>query len=225
LKTFDFDQKWEELFEEEMSSTRKRTDLPVEQWRVAGRATKANPNKEDLKWWKENGLEHVKDYAKWFAKTGWSIAQMPDGKPGIEWEAEVEFAGIPVRLIVDAIYTDGSNLIVVDYKTGSRDPKGYLQLGLYASAIEKTFGVRPKFGGYYMTRKAALTGLIDLSPWPISFFDYQVSAMDAYRETGYYPPNVGDTCNICSFSDYCQAVGGSKSKDYPLIQITTKKEK
>jgi hypothetical protein len=76
-----------------------------------------------------------------------------------------------------------------------------------------------------MTRKASLSSLVDLSPWSVDFFDYQAAAMVAYRDTGYYPPNVGDACNICSFTDYCVAVGGSKSQDFPLIQITNKEKK
>lgn len=222
--TFDIAAEWEKVWAESLSNQLKRSDIPEKEWRVAGRISKANPDKENLVWWKTNGLEQVEEYVRWMAKTGWSIAEMPDGRPGIEWSGEVEFGGVPVKLIIDAIYSNGTDLIVVDYKTGSRDPKGYLQLGLYASAIEKICGVRPKWGGYYMTRKASLSSLVDLSPWSIEFFDYQASAMIAYRETGFYPPNVGDACNICSFSDYCVAAGGMKSKDFPLIQIT-KKEK
>ena len=221
MKTFDIAAEWELAFAKEYSRTLKYTDVPVEEWKVAGTVTKQRPNKEDLSWWKENGLKHVTDYVDWFASTGWGIAMMPDGMPGIEWEAIVEFGGVDVKLIVDAIYVNGNDLIVVDYKTGKRDPQGMLQLGLYASAIEKVCGVRPKYGGYYMTRKASLTGLVDLAPWTIEFFNYQASAMKAFQDTGFWPASVGDACNICSFTQYCQAYGGSKAGEVPLMEIQT----
>ena len=45
-------------------------------------------------------------------------------------EAEVWFGGTPVRLVVDCVYTNGTDLIVVDYKTGQRVPYGQETVGV-----------------------------------------------------------------------------------------------
>ena len=214
---------WNDSFAKHLSATSERSGVAVADFKVGGRSSKANPNKEDAEFWRLEGLRQSRAYLEWFRKSGWSIATMPDGKPGIEWEAEVSFGGRPVRLIVDAIYQAADALIVVDYKTGSRTPFGMIQVGLYASAIERAYGIRPQWGAFYMTRKAELSDLVDLSQWSMEFFDYEFAAMNAYMDTGYFPPVVGEHClTLCSVSDYCQAVGGSKSADYPFAQPTKK---
>lgn len=222
----DLTEKWADVWAAQVAQVEQRSGVPSEDWRVGGRKTKANPAGEDLGFWQEEGLRQVEEYLKWYERSGWRIATMPDGKPGIEWEAEVVFGGAHIRLVVDAVYqlnlppwvdATPDNLVVVDYKTGSRNPaSGPIQLGLYASAIEKVYGIRPKWGAIYMSRKAELADLIDLTPWSIDFYDYQFSAMNAHIDTGYLPPNVGDHCSFCSFRDYCAAVGGSKASEYPL---------
>lgn len=230
----DLTERWAEIWSNTIADAERRTGVNIEDWRVAGRRTKALPDGETADFWQAEGLRQVEEYLKWFDKSGWSIATMPDGKPGIEWEAEVVFGESHVRLIVDAIYalnhapwTDVTpdQLVVTDYKTGSRSPHtGPIQLGLYASAIEKVYGMRPKWGAIYMCRDGRLNDLIDLTPWSIDFFEYQFGAMQAYMDTGYFPPTVSDHCGYCSYADYCAAVGGSKSAGYPL-QIHTKEKK
>jgi hypothetical protein len=209
---------WASIFDGLITKTEHYSGVPVSDWRTGGRRTKANPDGEDLAFWKSEGLRQVEEYISWYHNSGWSIATMPDGKPGIEWEAEVAFGGRPVKLIVDAIYEAGSSLVVVDYKTGSRTPYGVMQIGLYASAIERVYGIRPKWGAFYMTRKAALSDLVDLSAWSMDFFDYEFSALNAFIDTGFFPANVSDHCSYCGFAEHCVAVNGAKSSEYPLSQ-------
>lgn len=215
-------ERWADVWSRTISRVEAASGVPCEEWRTGGRRTKALPEGESLDFWQSEGLQQVEKYIDWYHNSGWRIATMPDGKPGIEWEAEVWFAESKVRLIVDAVYEVAGDLVVVDYKTGSRSPStGPIQMGLYASAIEKFYGVRPRWGAIYMSRKGALDDLMDLSPWGIDFFEYQFGAMQAYIDTGFFPPNVGDHCGYCSFTEYCAAVGGSKSSEFPL-QIHTK---
>ncbi len=227
----DLVERWAQVWADKVAEVERYSGVPAEDWRTSGRRSKALPDGEDLEFWQAEGLRQVETYLDWYKRSGWQIATMPDGKPGIEWEAEVVFGGAHVRLVIDAVYqlnlppwTDATpdTLVVVDYKTGSRNPAtGPIQLGLYASAIEKVYGIRPKWGAIYMSRKGELADLVDLTPWSIEFYDYQFAAMDAHIETGYLPPTVGDHCGFCSFKDYCTAVGGSKASEYPL-QIHTK---
>lgn len=211
MTTNDITAMWAETWADTVRYTEERTGVPADQWRVGGRG-----KSEDLAWWQNAGLKQVEQYIEWYRKSGWKIATLPDGKPGIEWEAEVHFGGAPVRLVVDAVYDNGSDLIVVDYKTGSKTPFGVLQLSLYASAIERAYGVRPQWGAFYMTRKGILDELVDLSHWGMDYFDYVFEAMNKQMELGYYPPSVGDHCRYCSFSPHCIAVKGEKSADFPL---------
>jgi hypothetical protein len=209
-------EQWAEVWAETIARAEDRTSVPASEWRVAGRRTKANPDGETLDFWQSEGLRQVESYVEWFSNTGWSIATLPDGKPGIEWQSEVSFGGAPVRLVVDCVYTNGEDLIVCDYKTGQRVPYGQEQLALYASAIERAYGVRPKWGAFYMSRKGELSDLVDLSPWGIDYFDFMFTSMNEAMALGHFPPSVGDHCSYCSFSAFCPAVDGTKSAEYPL---------
>ena len=220
----DISEKWLEVFQRAVADVEARSDVPAEQWRVAGRRTKANPDGETLDFWQSEGLRQVEEYLEWYQNSGWTIATLPDGKPGIEWEAEVWFGGTPVRLVVDCVYTNGTDLIVVDYKTGQRVPYGQEQLALYASSIEKAYGVRPKWGAFYMSRKGELSDLVDLAPWGIDYFDFMFASMNEQMATGFFPPHVGDHCSYCAFKAYCPAVAGPKSAEFPL-EIWTKERK
>jgi len=210
-------ERWAATWAKEVQHVQNSSGVPTEEWRIGGRRTKALPDGETLDHWQSEGLKQVEAYLTWFANTGWSIATMPDGRPGIEWDAQVIFGGTPVRLVIDCVYSNGDDLIVVDYKTGSMTPVGVQQLALYASAIERIHGVRPKWGGFYMSRKGELADLVDLTHWSGDFFDYQFAAMNANIATGYYPANIDKHCeSLCSVKDYCHATKGPKSSDYQL---------
>lgn len=219
------DLNWDTFWDGHVEAMEERTGIERAKWRIAGRKTKDKPHGEDLDWWRAEGLRQVEEYRKWLDRSTWQIATMPDGKPGIEWEATVSFGGVPVQLIVDGIFEvnpipwadpDPDGMVVVDYKTGSRTPPSVVQLGLYASAIERAYGFRPKWGAYLMTRSCKVEDIIDLSPWSMDFFDYHFSAMQESLMAGRFPASVGDHCNYCGFSEYCFAVNGAKSFEYPM---------
>lgn len=215
------EEQWIEIFTNTIVKVEERSGVPHDQWRIGGRTTKANPDGENVAFWQQEGLRQVEAYIEWLDRCGWSIATMPDGRPGIEWDAQVSFGGTPVQFVIDCVYSNGSDLIVVDYKTGNRTPAGVTQLGLYASAVEKVSGVRPKWGAFYMTRKGMIDDLTDLTPWGIDFYEYAFSAMNQQLQLGMFAPNVSDHCGYCSYRDYCIAVNGPKSAGYPLVKGTS----
>ena len=222
MTTFDLTQKWLEVFNDAVKETEDKTGIPSTEWKTAGRKTTLRPDGEDLSFWQSDGLKQVEAYQKWYESSGWQIATMPDGRPGIEWSADVHFGGTPVRFIVDAIYQVGEDLVIVDYKTGSRTPFGMIQAGLYAAGIEKAYGIRPKWGAFFMTRQGSLDDLIDLSHLTVVYFDYVFGAMNHSVLQGWFPPSVGDSCRMCSFQSQCPAMG---SKSFPLKIPTTKGKK
>lgn len=221
-KNSDLTAKWLEVFNDSVRETEEKSGIPSSEWKTAGRKTALRPDGEDLSFWQEDGLKQVESYLKWYESSGWQIATMPDGRPGIEWAADVTFGGTPVRFIVDSIYKVGEDLVIVDYKTGSRTPFGAIQAGLYASGIERIFGIRPKWGAFFMTRQGKLDDLLDLSHLTMEYFDYVFGAMNDSMRRGWFPPAVGDSCKVCSFVDKCPAMG---SKDFPLQLPTIGKEK
>jgi hypothetical protein len=71
-----------------------------------------------------------------------------------------------------------------------------------------------------MTRKGELDELLDLSALSMEYFDYVFGAMNHSTMNGWFPPAVGDSCRMCSFTAQCPAFGG---KDFPL-QIQGKRK-
>lgn len=219
MKRSDLPALWLTEFDASVRYNEDKTGIIPDEWRSVGAKTKANPFGEDLAWWQDNGLTHIEAYWDWFTSlpANWKIATMPDGKPGIEWETEVEFGGTMVKAVVDCIFEVDGELVVVDFKSGKRTPYGVIQLALYANAVERVYGVRPKWGAFYMTRKGQLEELVDLKWWNGAYFDYAFKAMNTTIESGYFMPIVSESCQwACSYADICVAVGGKDSAKYPL---------
>ena len=216
-------ERWVEVFNDSVLRTEEQTGIPSSEWKTAGRKTALRPDGEDLAFWQSDGLKQVESYLKWYESSGWQIAEMPDGRPGIEWAADVTFGGTPVRFIVDAIYKVGEDYVIVDYKTGSRTPFGAIQAGLYAAGIERTMGIRPKWGAFFMTRQGTLGDLINLDHLTMDYFDYVFGAMNHSVMAGIFPPSVGDSCRMCSFVDKCPAMG--EDGFIPLNTINRKEDK
>ena len=213
---------WNMEFASSVHYNEQKSGVQSEYWRASGMKTKSNPGGEDLDWWQDNGLDQVQAYWDWLHNlpSNWKIATMPDGKPGIEWEAEAIFGGTPVKAVVDCIFEVDGELVVIDFKSGKKTSYGVIQLALYARAVEQLHGVRPKWGGFYMTRKAEVDELVDLKWWKQSYFDYCFGAMNETIKSGYFMPIVSDACQWAwSFSDQCVAVGGKDSDKYPLYQV------
>ena len=51
------EQVWDECFLEEIARIEKETGTNPTDWRAGGRATKANPDKENKAWWDTNGKQ------------------------------------------------------------------------------------------------------------------------------------------------------------------------
>ena len=75
-------------------------DTDLTNARVGGRATKANPNKENVEFWQDAGPRWVQAYIDWRkANSNWKLWKTPDGVPAIELAMLPEFAGVPVKMI------------------------------------------------------------------------------------------------------------------------------
>lgn len=192
---------WEAQKTRQIASSGQETAL----WRAGGRATKANPNKEDGDWWQTEGLQMVKNWIDW--RNGSHNLKMwttPNGEPAIELALNISLNDVPIKMALDRVMvTQTGELVVVDLKTGKSTPSSDFQLGLYAVGLETLFGVRPKYGTYWSARTGSLTELISLDKWTTEKVTEIVTQFDKARREGIFVPNF-DHCKMCNFVSACK---------------------
>lgn len=201
-------------FAEEKADQQKKTDVPPAEWRRSGRASKAWPEKETEEWWAENGPLMVQRWIDWRTSSGWTLWETPDGRPAVELALNVQMGGVPVKMFIDRVFvTPEGQLVVVDLKTGSREPKDPIQLGMYACGMELTFGERPQYGAYWMGRTGGTGVPHDLEHLTVDLMGGWLADWDRARRANLFIPHVTDMCGYCSVRDYCVAVNGPKWRE------------
>jgi putative RecB family exonuclease len=170
--------------------------------RVSGTATKANPNKEDVNFWLETGPRWVQGYIDWRnANPDWKIWTAPDGNRAIELGLIPEFAGVPVKMVIDRVFEVNGELVIVDLKTSKTTPTNPLQLGFYKVGLQKQFGIDIKWGSYWMARKFGISPMVDLSIYTEEKLEYFV---DKARKSGIFLPNTNNCQYRCGLTAHCQ---------------------
>lgn len=183
-------------------------------WRTAGRATKAKPKGDDLTFWAEDGLRQLQAYVDWTQQTDWTLASF-DGAPAIELAVSCEFGDVKVRGFIDSVWAlPTGEMVVVDYKTGSRTPDSLLQLGLYAASLEVMGFPRPSLGSFWMTRDGQMTSPESLDRYTPKFWADMFRMFASAVEGDIFIPNVGMHCRTCGVRDACAAVGGTDAWRY-----------
>ena len=211
---------FEAAFENEITKTLQFSEYPQEEWRASGRASKAWPNKEDETFWRTNGWEHVRSWAAWRINNPWEIAQLPAGDGTLVWGIEVEFLthtpdGIPVRGFVDRVLAQGNDLMVLDLKSGTYTPDSSAQLGTYAYGLDHEYGVRPKWGCYWMSRTGSTTVPVDLDLWTDRRVEYSFASAREQQLAGRFPYSPSNLCSGCSVNRYCAEYGGDLAHTVP----------
>lgn len=196
---------WKQSLQETMTKEIDRNGGTPADWRVSGKATKANPHKEDATWWKLNGSDFAKTYAEWrLANPQYELWVTPDGTLGNELDILVDFGTVPVRAIVDRVFKIGDALIVVDLKSGAGMPEDIMQLLIYAAAIDLRYGVRPELGAYFNARKGGLVATEPLDEFPTMDMVELIEDFNAQRATETYLPNPGRQCTWCEMRTHCK---------------------
>lgn len=173
--------------------------------RVGGRATKANPQKEDVNFWQATGPQWVQAYIDWRkANPGWKLWTTPQGAPAIELAMLPEFAGVPVKMILDRVFEVNGELVIVDLKTSQQTPTNTLQLGFYKVGILKTFGIDVKWGTYWMARQHGVSPLVSLEQYTEDKLEYLVSGFDKARKAQIFLPNTNNCQYKCGLTAHCQ---------------------
>lgn len=199
-----FLQYWNEQKASQIASTGQETAL----WRAGGRATKANPDKENEDWWIANGGEMVQRWIDWRKNSNWTIWTTPQGEAGIELALNIELGGVPIKMALDRLMvTPDGELVVLDLKSGRTQPSSDFQLGMYAVGIEKVFGIRPKYGTFWMARDGMTSPLVDLDKWTIELVEELVVKFDYARRNDIFLPNFNH-CKLCSMKSECKYQNG-----------------
>jgi hypothetical protein len=215
LEEFDAELAFNAAFQQQVDERIEFTGFPVQEFRAAGRATKEWPNKEDAAFWLTKGPEWVRQYIDWRDGSPWQIWQTPFGEPAIELALEVPIGGVTVKAIIDRIFeTPSGELVVVDLKSGSRNPDSSLQLGFYAAAVEATFDRRPEWGSYYAARKAQLLPLVSLDHYTEHLLGGILRRFVKACEDDIFIPQPGGHCNSCGVARGCAIVGGVEAPLY-----------
>ena len=180
-------------------------DIDLTNARVGGRATKANPNKEDVTFWQSAGPKWVEGYIAW-RKTNpdWKIWTAPDGNPGIELALTPIVNDVPVKMIIDRVFEVNGELVIVDLKTSQNTPTSSLQLGFYKLGLEQQFGIEVKWGTYYMSRGNNISEMVDLSEYTYDKMEYLITQFDAARKSAIFLPNTNSCQYMCGLTEYCQ---------------------
>lgn len=172
--------------------------------RVGGRATKSNPNKEDVNFWQATGPQWVQAYIDWRkANPDWKLWKTPQGTPAVELAMLPDFAGVPVKMILDRVFEVNGELVIVDLKTSQQTPTNTLQLGFYKVGMLKTFGIDVKWGTYWMARQHGVSPLVNLDKYTEEKLEYLVSGFDKARKAGIFLPNTNNCQYKCGLTDYC----------------------
>ena len=179
-------------------------DTDLTNARVGGRATKANPQKEDVNFWQATGPQWVQAYIDWRkANPDWKLWKTPQGAPAVELAMLPEFAGVPVKMILDRVFEVNGELVIVDLKTSQQTPTNTLQLGFYKVGILKTFGIDVKWGTYWMARQHGVSPLVSLEKYTEDKLEYLVSGFDKARKAGIFLPNTNNCQYKCGLTDFC----------------------
>ena len=189
---------------------------PRAEWKASGRASKAWPEKEGERWWRENGPLMLQRYRTWQRNAPLDIWIDPHGNPAIEIKVSFTLGTTPVEGYIDRVYQTRDTkprLILVDLKTG-REPKGIDQLGIYRLGLRATLGVDVNLGSYYMAKEALSTPPADLTVFDNGRLEYEFSQAFRLIKAGEFIPNRGMLCDHCGVRRYCSKVDGEESKKY-----------
>lgn len=198
-----------ETFDAAIAAEEEKSGTSRDEWRASGRASEKWPNKENYDWWLLNGPVMVKNWKRFLDGPHYQIALLDD-QPAIEVEFETLVGGVKTVGYIDRVleHIATKELVVVDLKSGTRDPMSADQLGLYSIGLKRSRGVETTWGTYFMNRKGTTTLHYDLRKYHDGRMDYEYAATWRGIQAGVFLPKVGPLCGSCGVREYCRAVDG-----------------
>ena len=211
-----WDKIWDESFLNQIAAVEQRNPgtNPTD-WRIGGRSSAKNPDKENKAWWDENGKKMFFDFINAWQESHFELWVSEDKTPGVEIEFNQMFGVVPIKAFADAIVvTPAGELAVVDFKTGSYMPDSSMQLGVYACCMEMQYGVRPTKGYFYSARKGLFLEASNMDKWTIPVMTEMFEQFARGLAADIYLPNISMMCGSCGVKDYCYAYGGQLAPIY-----------
>jgi putative RecB family exonuclease len=211
-----------EVFAEEyakaVSEEVRKSGFELEDWFWSGRYD----GPTSVERWYEQGPEMVQAFIDWYeANPDVKVWVTPDGQPAIELPVEAKFGTVPVKMVLDAVFQVGTALVVTDIKTSATKPVSYRQLGIYASGLELAYGVRPRYGTFFMNRGVGPKAgpkthflrpvELDRPQYSVAYLTAEFEQAEKGIQGGVFPASPGEGCGRCGVAWACTEVGGPEA--------------
>ena len=206
---------WNQYLDAQIAEEEERSEVPHSEWRASGRKSSQWPNKENEDFWRQEGVTFALNYMTWrLNNPSWEVAEL-DGQPAIEVEIGGTFtgAGLPLRGYIDRVFYNPSTQehMVVDLKSGTRVPADTLQLGTYSLYLELKYGIRPRWGCFWMARTGATSVPADLhQDWPHKRLEHEIRTAEKVIRSSALTCDAGGFAPSSSAAQYCYACTGIK---------------
>ena len=212
-----------EVFREEMNRAVieevRQSGFLVEDWFWSG----PYDGHKSVDRWHDQGPEMVQAFIDWWELNPEAeIWITPDGVPAIELPFEIMLGDIPVRGFIDLVVQIGTALVVVDLKTSAKTPGDYRQVAIYACAVELMYGVRPRYGTYFMARGVGRGDKprtyflrpveLDKPQFSVPYLTREFAMAETGVRAGVFPAKPGEQCARCGVAYACVEANGPKAK-------------
>ncbi|MGH7238900.1 MAG: PD-(D/E)XK nuclease family protein [Candidatus Saccharimonadales bacterium] len=173
--------------------------------------------------WQETGPVMVQNFIDWWEhNTDVSVWVTPDGIPAIELPFLISLGSVQVRGYIDLVLQMGTALVVVDLKTGAKVPSNYRQLAIYACGVEQQYGIRPRYGTFFMTRGVGPRNRpkthfirpveLDKPQYSTGYLAREFALAELGIQAGGFPASPGEGCARCGVAYACTEVNGEKAR-------------
>lgn len=196
---------WREIFKATVEEHAASSGIDPELWITANRG------KENREWWEVEGEKMIMNYLAWrkgMLAKGWGLVAV---------ELEVRTPATETRRerlgYVDQVWWHHATgaMLLPDLKTGSRDPKGVIQLDTYGRMVAAAGAgkvtpdmIKTVEAGYLMLRTGKIASQGDVfTRTQQAEIDFRFANMDRAERAGIYTPNVGMLCGSCSVRAAC----------------------
>lgn len=219
--TFDVKAVFREELDKAVQEEVRKSGFPVSEWFWSG---PRSPQQALDILADETGPEMVDAFVQWYENNpDIEIWHTPDGVPAIELPIEVMFGSVLVKMVIDLVLQIGTALVVTDLKTSAKVPVTPRQLAIYASGIELAYGVRPRYGTYFMNRgiggktkpKTFFQRPVELDrpQYSVAYLTREFELADRGIEAGVFPAKPGDNCGRCGVAYACTEVNGHRARE------------
>jgi putative RecB family exonuclease len=221
MSQFDVNAVFREELDRAVAEEVRQSGFPVSEWFWSG---PRSPQQALAIMADESGPEMVQAFVDWYEHNpDIEVWVTPDGVPAIELPIEVMFGSVPVRMVLDLVLQIGTALVVTDLKTSAKVPATPRQLGIYACGLELAYGVRPRYGTWFMNRGTGPKNgpkrffqqpiELDRPQFSVAYLTREFEQFEQGIQAGVFPARPGDGCGRCGVNYACTEANGPKARE------------